>query len=367
MRTKFFPIVLLALGVLTACSPEAARERSFKKYLRQNGYKASSVIFGERPDSVGRFICAAQVSDLLAGYTVNTAWDVVFNGGKVTSATLQPLSDATPIFSTESGEQRTLGDYIQKDYFPHLVDPEFQGIPLIDSMMRDQAVFLRHRQAYLAGIPVGDRALYQVVGPVKTMESSSLYWYYDKFTGFESRDDGFDFLLSRQEFDEQGMAGDRSGFIETVSGDRTTYTRNVKEQMPQYAVTYYRSRDVLTYKSGRLVGIDYGIWSLSLSYGENNLIRKNSCMMYYYDGKKPFSRSVAYNWGEPSHESYSFTYDAAGNCVTMKNYEYGSDGTSLGGTVTRYTILKTDRLGNWTERSRNDGTVETRTITYYLP
>ena len=355
--------IALVLGVL-CLSVSCSKEAKFKSYLNNSGIQVESVIL-QPGATADQFVGKASAAGLIDGYAVDLTWDVVFDGGNITSVQMCPAEDVT-VKNLATGEQCPIGDYVEKVYFPALANPAFPGSTFIDGLFQDEDFYLRHREAWLSTIPVGDRALFQVRGPVKTLTTSTLYWYPYGGDGLTSRNDGLDFLLVNQRFTLTGVASNLSKYSKSGKGSSTVYRRNVRKSFPKSYIEYIREQDVLTYKNGRLASFDLGVWGMTLTYGEkNDLMRKSTYYVYYYNGKDPLTEDMLYYWGEPDHETVHYTYDLLGNCISEKTSEYSSDGTRIGSTAKNYVITQIDRLGNWTERRRSDGVVESRVITYF--
>lgn len=153
----------------------------------------------------------------------------------------------------------------------------------------------------------GDLPIFNLYGPVK----SCIY---------ENEDDEDEYY--HREFDRNGRLLSENG----------------------YATSEMFSRGLRRNKSGRIIYGNRGVGEIYYKYDKNGLLTK----IIWIEKA-----------GEERYESIrTFFYDKRGIVVRME-YE------SCGFPPINYTILETDKYGNWTRRKDNDGRVSIQTITYY--
>lgn len=86
-----------------------------------------------------------------------------------------------------------------------------------------------------------------------------------------------------------------------------------------------------------------------------------NCEQYFYNEKGLITKRN-YTFFD-SLEEDTYTYDTNGNLLKMRVVESGVDASEPYTDV--YTIITTDKYGNWTKRKTQKGEIETRVITYY--
>ncbi|MBQ9475276.1 MAG: hypothetical protein IJU69_03355 [Bacteroidales bacterium] len=344
MRNLFFPIAAATALLFVSCSQGGSLEKKFHSYLSQSGLQAEmvSVVPG---DSAGVYVCIARVEELIPGFGVEETWDAAFEGGKVISATVRSATDSTLLRNLSTGEECLLGDYLEKDYIPHLVDTAFAGSPFVDSLLAgDRELFLRHRDAWLATVPIGDRAIYQLRGPVKSFVTNFNYW-----------DDGYYGRAYGNYFDEKPSEKNGDGYSFNADGTIKGAFDKVEKN--------YSGGKAISLPFGKGSAVTDRLWD---GYAEKIRYDDNGLVVFYQDNFKVYE-------GTPNSYDIKLTYDKLGNCIKKETtaYMHGDRSPDFKDERTygkvKYTILKTDRLGNWTERQAGKDHLETRTITYYLP
>ena len=336
-RVALYFFIATCLCLLFSCTSHRALEKSLIKYFSWQGLDVAAVEIskGNTEDS---YVCVVPISGLINNYTVEEIWDVTFKGKKVRTASRRAVTDSTCIRAVNLGSEYSLGEYIEKVYFPKLADPSYQGAPYVDSLLQDEDFYLRHREAWLSTVPIGDRAIYQVRGPVKTLVTNIILTY------------GRDHEYKEIGFNVDGV---RFGYYNT----ELPYRRKDNEYRDGKAVY------CILWKSKFYddVGGDL-CWAVEavggIQYNEKGLVT------YYRDD----SYSTEDGQGGPGTLiSYRLFYDQLGNCIKKKSIYYEEYNGEYSYSYEKYKILKTDRLGNWTERRLPDGEVEKRTIVYYTP
>lgn len=221
--------------------------------------------------------------------------------------------------------------------------------------------------------PVGDRALYQVHGNVRSIT------FFEGCEGFQRSYTPFDgagysaqvrqkvqdfirlaTISNRVSFDETGksISGNSEFFMSEQNDDGgTSYSCIFYGSDPVYGGDYGLASTygcVYTYDaSGRLIGVG------GIDGGE-------SCEYDRHD------RLVRRSGGGEGGYGYEvlFSYDKDGNVVkeenieTEFNFDTNEFEVSSASAVT-YTILEKDSKGNWTKRESSMGDVDERTIRYY--
>lgn len=189
--------------------------------------------------------------------------------------------------------------------------------------------------------PVGDRALFEVVGNAESVD----------FT----QDAGGElfFLSDNITFDKKGLFFVKDiKMKESKEGELTVLTLDTDDEDgggEEFVECKYDSR-------GRLVSV--GFWEASFSDIK-------------YDDQDRVVSYTAYGFmGIESEHHYTFTYGKDNNPVRVDVKENHPDYENEGKTLTKnysfsYEYTAVDDKGNWTERKRDDGEVEKRTIKYF--
>lgn len=188
--------------------------------------------------------------------------------------------------------------------------------------------------------PVGDRAFYQVAGNVESI-------VFHDVTG------EFIFLGDKPKFNKSGLFFvNEIKYKETKEGENTILELDTDDEDgggEEYVECKYDNK-------GRLVSV--GFWESSFSD------------IKYDDQDRVVSFSAYGMMGIESEYHYTFTYGKDRNPIKVDVKEVHPDYESEGKTVTQnysisYEYTAVDDKGNWTERKRDDGEVEKRTIKYF--
>ena len=192
-------------------------------------------------------------------------------------------------------------------------------------------------QAY----PVGDRAFYEVAGNVESIEMQDVQGE-------------FIFLGQNPVFNKEGLFFVNGiKYKEEKDGDLRVLMLDTDDEDgggEEYVECRYD-------KKGRLVTV--GFWEAS--FGDIT-----------YDDQDRVVSYIAYGMmGIESEHHYTFTYGKDRNPIKVEVREVhpdysGNDNATLTQTYSfSYEYTAVDDKGNWTQRKRDDGTVEKRTIKYF--
>ena len=187
--------------------------------------------------------------------------------------------------------------------------------------------------------PIGDRAFYEVAGNVESIV-------------FEDVAGEFLFPGQKPTFDKNGLFFVKDiKYKETIEGDFKVLAMETDDEDgggDEYVACKYDSK-------GRLVEVTF--WEASFSN------------LKYDDQNRLISYSAFGMMGIESEYHYTFTYGKDRNPIKVDvkevhpDYEQHDINTQTYSFSYEYTAV--DEHGNWTERKKDDGTVEKRTIKYY--
>ena len=187
--------------------------------------------------------------------------------------------------------------------------------------------------------PIGDRAFYEVAGNVQSIDC-------------EQPNGELLFLYAKPAFNKEGLFFVKDiKYKETTEGDLKVLEMETDDEDgggDEFVACYYDSK-------GRLVGVTF--WEASFSD------------LKYDDQNRLISYSAFGMMGIESEYHYTLTYGKDRNPIKVDvkevhpDYEEHDVNTQTYSISYEYTTI--DEHGNWTERKRDDGTVEKRTITYY--
>ena len=187
--------------------------------------------------------------------------------------------------------------------------------------------------------PVGDRAFYEVAGNVESIVLDNV--------GGE-----FLFLGQKPSFDKEGLFFVKDiKYKETTEGDFKVLEMETDDEDgggDEFVACKYDSK-------GRLVGVTF--WEASFSD------------LKYDDQNRLISYSAYGMMGIESEYHYTLEYGKDRNPVKVTIKEVHPDyiehdvNTQTYSFSYEYTAV--DENGNWTERKKDDGTVEKRTVTYF--
>ncbi|MBR5398492.1 MAG: hypothetical protein IK103_01715 [Bacteroidales bacterium] len=187
--------------------------------------------------------------------------------------------------------------------------------------------------------PIGDRAFYEVAGNVESI-------VLDNVAG------EFLFLGQKPTFDKEGLFFVKDiKYKETTEGDFKVLEMETDDEDgggDEFVACKYDSK-------GRLVEVTF--WEASFSN------------LKYDDQNRLISYSAYGMMGIESEYHYTLEYGKDRNPVKVTieevhpDYEQHDVNTQTYSFSYEYTAV--DEKGNWTERKKDDGTVEKRTIKYY--
>ncbi len=221
--------------------------------------------------------------------------------------------------------------------------------------------------------PVGDRALYQVHGNVKSISFvEGCEGFQRSFTPFDGTGYSEQVKEKVQEFIRLTTVSDRVSFDETgksLSGNSEFFTSKQNDD----GETIYSS---IFFGSDPAYSDDY---ALASTYGcaftydaSGKLINAGGIdggESYEYDQHDRLVKKSGGGEGGYGYE-FLFSYDKDGNVVKEESIEtefnFDTSEAEVTSTSTEtYTILEKDSKGNWTKRKSSTGNVDQRTISYY--
>ncbi len=221
--------------------------------------------------------------------------------------------------------------------------------------------------------PVGDRALYQVHGNVRSITFvEGCEAFKRSFTPFDGEDYSAQVKQKVEKFIRLTTISDRVSFDETgksFSGNSEFFTSEQNDDGgtscnsiffgsdPAYSGDYSLASNYgcsYTYDaSGKLIGVS------GIDGGES----------YEYDQHDRLVRKSGGGEGGYGYEEL-FSYDEDGNVIkeemieTEFNFDTSEHEVTNASSVT-YTILEKDSKGNWTKRKTPTGDIDERKISYY--